>query len=101
VEPGRVLALIRNGTRAKHIARYLLESWSEDGGITWSQPVRSEIQGYPPHIMRLQDGRLLCCVTYRWEPMGIRAVLSEDNGKTWDVDHTIVLHDDASTPSTL
>ena len=101
VEPGRVLALIRHGTKGKLAFGYLLESWSEDGGMTWSQPLRTEIKGYPPHLLRLQDGRLLCGVTYRWEPMGIRAVLSEDNGKTWDVEHTIILRDDAGTASTL
>ena len=101
VEPGRVLALIRHSTKGKLAAGYLLESWSEDGGVTWSQPLRTDIRGYPPHLLRLQDGRLLCCVTYRWEPMGIRAVLSEDNGKSWDVANTIVLRDDAGSSSTL
>ncbi len=99
--PGRVLALIRHDTPGRLATGYLLESWSEDGGLTWSQPLRTAIKGYPPHILRLQDGRLLCGVTYRWEPMGIRMVLSEDNGKSWDIENTIILRDDAGAASTL
>jgi hypothetical protein len=57
---------------------------SQDGGRTWSLPMRITIQGYPPHICRLQDERLLSRVTYRWESMGIRLVLSEDH-RSWDV----------------
>tara|TARA_Y100000588_G_scaffold122093_1_gene133786 strand:- start:179 stop:1243 length:1065 start_codon:yes stop_codon:yes gene_type:complete len=101
VEPGHVLALMRHDTPGEYTAGYLLESWSEDSGLTWSQPLRTDIKGYPPHLLRLQDGRLLCGVTYRWEPMGIRLLLSADNGKTWDVENTIIMRDDAGTPSTL
>ena len=100
-EPGRVLAHIRHSTPGQITSGYLLESWSDDGGITWSQPMRTEIRGYPPHLLRLQDGRILCGVTYRWQPMGIRLVLSEDNGKTWDTDNTIIMRDDAGTASPM
>ena len=99
--PDQVLALMRHATPGQYAAGHLLESWSADGGLTWSQPLQTDIKGYPPHILRLQDGRLLCGVTYRWEPMGIRMVLSEDDGKVWDVDNTIVLRDDAGATSTL
>ena len=100
-EPGRVLAHIRHATPGHITSGYLLESWSEDGGITWSQPLGTAIKGYPPHLLRLQDGRLLCCVTYRWEPMGIRLVLSEDDGRTWDVENTIIMRDDAGFASPM
>jgi hypothetical protein len=99
VAPGKILALMRHATPKQFAVGHLLESWSHDDGKTWSQPLQTEIKGYPPHILRLQDGRLLCGVTYRWAPMGIRAVLSEDDGKTWD--RTIILRDDAGTASTL
>ncbi len=101
VVPGRVLALIRHAAKGKLTDGYLLESWSDDGGRSWSQPLGTAIKGYPPHILRLQDGRLLCGVTYRWEPMGIRAVLSNDEGRTWDTANTIVLRDDGGAVSTL
>ena len=33
--------------------------------------------------------------------MGIRLVLSEDNGKSWDVDNTIIMRDDAGFASPM
>jgi hypothetical protein len=100
-EPGKVLAHLRHSTPGQFASGYLLESWSEDDGLTWSQPMRTDIKGYPPHLLRLQDGRLLCGVTYRWQPMGIRLALSEDNGKSWDTENTIIMRDDAGTASPM
>jgi hypothetical protein len=101
VSPGRVLLLMRHGSSSSHLKGYLLESWSEDAGLTWSHPLRTEIRGFPPHLLRLQDGRILCGVTYREQPMGIRVVVSGDDGRTWDTGRTLVLRDDAGTSSTL
>ncbi|MCZ6676640.1 MAG: sialidase family protein [Candidatus Poribacteria bacterium] len=93
VSPGRVLAHTRTEQG------YLLEVWSDDGGRTWSQPLRTPIWGYPPHLLKLRDGRVLCAFGYRREPMGVRAVLSHDGGKTWDMDNVIILRDDGGTSS--
>ena len=93
VAPGRVLAHTRTEDG------YLLERWSDDGGRIWSHPLRTNIWGYPPHLKKLRDGRLLCSFGYRREPMGIRTVLSNDGGITWDVDNLIVLRDDGGSPS--
>ena len=89
-EPGTVLAHLRDDTTG-----YLLESWSHDGGRTWSRALRTEIWGYPPHLLKLADGRILCCYGYRRDPMGVRAVLSSDGGRSWDLEHEVVLRDDA------
>ena len=93
VSPGLVLAHTRteNG--------YLMESWSNDGGITWTHPLRMNIWGYPPHLLPLRDGRILCSFGYRRAPMGVRAVLSEDGGRSWDTDNVCILRDDGGTPS--
>jgi hypothetical protein len=100
VSPGRVLAMHRAQT-PEIPDRYLLQNWSDDGGLTWSHPMRTDIWGYPPHLLKLSDGRVLCSVGYRREPMGIRAVLSNDGGKTWDMDNLVVLRDDGGYPSSL
>ena len=95
VSPGRVLAHIRNQDDC------LLERWSDDGGLTWSHPLRTPIWGWPPHLLKLRDGCILCSFGYRRDPMGVRAVLSHDGGKTWDIDNLILLRDDGGTPGKL
>ena len=96
-EPGRVLALQRVDERPSN----LLERWSDDGGVTWTDPLETPIWGYPAHLLRLRDGRILCSFGYRREPGGVRAVLSEDGGRTWDLDRVVVLRDDGGYPSSL
>ena len=95
--PGRVLALSRVETGPQ----YLVERWSDDGGIIWTDPMRTGIWGYPAHLLKLRDGRVLCAYGYRREPGGVRAVLSEDGGRTWNLDDVIVLRDDGGFPSNL
>ena len=99
VSPGCVLA----HSRVEKGERYLVQMWSEDAGLTWSEPVRTDIRTGqdPADLIKLRDGRILCTYTYRYEPMGIRAVLSNDGGETWDMGNVIILRDDGSTPSKL
>ncbi len=60
---------------------------STDEGRTWqlgSTPVASTgINGNPPTLHALPDGRLVMTYGHRDEPRGIYAVLSEDQGRTW------------------
>ena len=98
VSPGRVLALSRT---EKAVSGYLMERWSDDAGLTWSHIAQTDILGFPAHLLNLRDGRIVCCYGYRWEPMGVRAVVSNDGGKTWDTDNEVVLHDRGSTRGTL
>ncbi|MGH2351448.1 MAG: sialidase family protein [Chloroflexota bacterium] len=99
-EPGRVLALMRDmGGGAGE--GFLMEMRSDDAGASWSRPVQLPIWGYPPQLLRLRDGRILCSYGYRREPMGIRACLSEDNGRTWLIQDELVLRDDGGAASEL
>ena len=90
---GEVIAMIRNEGRDE--GRYLFQSFSRDGGATWSPPQRTGLWGYPAHLLRLEDGRMLCTYGYRRAPMGVRAALSADGGHTWDTDNILVLRCDA------
>ncbi|MAG37233.1 MAG: hypothetical protein CL878_13445 [Dehalococcoidia bacterium] len=100
VAPGQILAMMRNANTPGG-GGHLMESWSDDAGLTWSRPLQTPIRGYPAHLLRLSDGRILCSYGYRFPPMGVRACFSEDDGNTWDIEHEVVLRNDGGTPSSL
>ena len=64
---------------------------SSDLGKTWSQPVQTPLHGHPAHLLRLRDGRLLCTYGIRDQPIGIRACLSRDDGRTWRAEDIVTL----------
>jgi hypothetical protein len=70
---------------------YVRQSYSNDNGKTWSWPKKLPVWGYPQQLCRLNDGRILLAYGYRREPFGIRACLSADGGRTYDLSHEIVL----------
>lgn len=71
---------------------------STDNGATFhylNRPVPDVGSGgNPPALTRLHDGRICLVYGYRAQPFGIRARLSEDNGKTWG--EVIHLRDDGT-----
>ena len=71
---------------------YQAHSW--DRGETWEVPRDTGIQGVPPHVLKLRDGRVLCTYGRRIKPYGIRVCWSYDDGLTWDTEREIVLRDD-------
>jgi hypothetical protein len=73
---------------------YVRQSYSDDGGRSWSWPRRLPVWGYPQQLCPLADGRLLMSYGYRKEPFGIRASISSDGGRTYDLQHEIVLRHD-------
>ncbi|MFC1452396.1 sialidase family protein [Verrucomicrobiota bacterium] len=82
----RLLVLFRNEKEG-----HLQQSESRDGGRTWAETWNTPIRGFPPHLLRLSDGRILCSYGHRFDPWSIRVVVSEDDGRTWDVDHLLTL----------
>lgn len=98
-----------DGTIIVHIRKSypkteLTMQWtSKDGGLSWSEPQKI-YWGYPSHLLRLKDGRILVTYGYRKSPMGIRARISLDSGKSWSDE--LVLYDkavsgDMGYPSTV
>jgi len=51
--------------------------------------------GNPPSMIKLKDGRIALTYGYRSKPYGIRAKISDDNGRTWGPE--IHLRDDGRT----
>ena len=95
-EPGKLLMMARYEEIPRAEQRgHLWKAFSSDNGKTWTEPELTPILGKPPHLTRLNDGRILLSYGYRHEPFGQRACLSADGGKTWDYEHEIILRDDA------
>ncbi|HRE84438.1 MAG TPA: sialidase family protein [Opitutaceae bacterium] len=78
---GTIVVQIRS--HADESNRQMLQTLSTDGGRTWSVPRTLGIFGYPPHLMRLRDGRLLVSYDHRRAPYGVQARVSTDAGTTW------------------
>jgi hypothetical protein len=99
--PGRFLVLFRNSREGK-----LTEARSEDNGRTWNHLKVTPIIGKPPHLLRLSNGAILCSYGHRTDPWSVRAVLSYDEGKTWDMENVITIdgwadHPDMGYPISL
>ncbi|MGC1270084.1 MAG: sialidase family protein [Croceibacterium sp.] len=56
---------------------------SDDGGETWAFLSRVNDWGSPGSLVVMPDGRVVVTYGYRLMPSGIRAVVSEDGGRTW------------------
>ncbi len=80
-EAHRLIVHIRNHNKTNE--REILQSESEDGGKTWSEPHPISVWGLPSHLLRLRDGRLLMSYGHRRPPFGNQARISTDQGKTW------------------
>jgi len=94
----RLLGMIRfqhegeSDPAADQIDFSLFQTESDDGGVTWSQARPTGVYGSPPHLLRHSSGTLVCVYGYRQPPYGQRAMLSHDQGETWEAD--LILRDD-------
>ncbi len=56
---------------------------SRDGGRTWDAP-EYLAEGSPPHLLRHSSGAIVCTYGFRVAPFGIRALVSRDEGASWE-----------------
>lgn len=84
---GKLIAMFRDCSEP----HFLRQSESLDGGKTWAAPHVTNVQGLPPHVIRLHNNWLLVTYAKRWAPRGEFACISRDNGLTWDAEHEIQL----------
>ncbi len=86
-DDGRLVAQIRY-----HGAdRCMRQSESADGGKTWSVMAKTPLAGLPPHLIRLRNGKLVSVYGRRFDAFGEYACVSDDHGRTWDVQNEIKL----------
>lgn len=78
---GTLIVQIRNHNKAN--SGETLQTESNDGGKTWSEPHSIGVWGLPSHLLKLRDGRLLMTYGHRRPPFGNQARVSVDHGKTW------------------
>jgi len=59
-------------------------AWGSPDGGTWSDPLPTGLPGQHTQPISLGGDRLVALYSHRGDPPGIRAVLSDDFGRTWD-----------------
>ena len=77
----RIIAQIRNHNRTN--SEETLQTESVDGGQTWTAPRSIGVWGYPSHMLRLKDDRLVMTYGHRRTPFGNQARISNDHGRSW------------------
>jgi TolB protein len=102
MDDGRIVCLIRtdwlghlkdrwpehvggNGMSRDGYGWFMFQSESTNGGRTWSEPVQLPIWGHPPYMLKLASGNVLLVYGHRRPPWSVRAILSRDGGRTWDL----------------
>jgi sialidase-1 len=96
---GRLLGIIRiqdhsgKTLAAAGIPHFsMMQTESDDGGVTWTQARPLGFPGSPPHLLRHSSGVVVLTYGYRLAPFGQRAALSYDDGVTWE--HDWIIRDD-------
>jgi len=114
LEDGRIWMIIRT-QRGR-----FYQTFSSDGGETWSEtsPTSLEAPNAPAAILRLSDGRLVCCwndlsqfpeeaKSHRQLPGGgvsdrryLHIAISSDDGRTWSPSKLIAQREEGESPRT-
>lgn len=68
-------------------------AWGEPDGRRWSKPVSTGIAGQICVPLPLGGGRLFAAYVHRRHPPTLRAVLSDDMGRTWDLAEELVFYE--------
>ncbi len=87
---GKLLVMFRYNP-SDHSQSYLRQSESSDGGRTWTSSHKTDIWGYPPHLVQLKNSWILNTYGVRKEPYGEKACISKDGGKTWETGKEIMI----------
>ncbi|MBL9214009.1 MAG: exo-alpha-sialidase [Opitutaceae bacterium] len=85
---GRLMAAIRHSDRGGRLDA----TFSSDGGRTWSPPAPlTRNRQHPADLLALRNGDILLSYGERNKPYGVQAVVSRDQGATWDFGHRYLL----------
>lgn len=94
---GVLVCMMRSVHRPRARLQHLWVAYSMNDGESWSRPEPTNLWGYPADLTLLQDGRMLCTYSYRRDPWGVRACISEQ-GTHWDVANEFVVAEGGIAP---
>ncbi len=86
---GTLLGAIRAEGAAITPGFTIYTTTSKDQGKTWSEWRNIGVSGSPPHLLRHSSGAVICSFGRREAPFGERAVVSYDNGETWEDEYIL------------
>ncbi len=86
---GRLLGAIRAEGDNIPNKQTTYTTFSDDGGLTWATPECIGVYGMPPHLLLHSSGAIICAFGRRVAPIGERAVVSYDFGKTWEDEYIL------------
>jgi len=92
-ETGRLVGLFWTHDRRAQQDLNMHIAWGSPDGVTWSAPVDTGIAGQIASPLPLPGDRLLMAYVHRHQPSSLRAVLSHDFGKTWDLADQLVFYE--------
>jgi hypothetical protein len=95
-DTGRLIALYWTHNRSAGQDANVHLGWGSPGGKIWTKPVDAGFAGQISSPLALGNGRVVAAYVHRHFPPTLRAVLSEDFGRTWDVAHEVVFYESAA-----
>lgn len=98
LDNGALFSMIRRRSVIDGKKMWFIEPFlSPDDGHSWYLLKAPFINnaGNPPSMIRLKDGRIALTYGWRTAPYGVRAIISDDEAKTWS--NEIILRDDGKS----
>jgi hypothetical protein len=95
-ESGRLVGMFWTHDRVAGQDRNAHIAWGIPDGRSWTYPSDTGFAGQIPRPLIASGGRVLCVYVHRHWPPSLRAVLSPDFGKTWDVANELVFYEHAA-----
>ena len=75
--------------KIRNVGYTMYSTYSDDGGKTWSEMKPLGISGAPGHLLVHSSGALILTYSRRETPIGERAAISYDGGKTWTEEYIL------------
>jgi hypothetical protein len=96
-ESGRLVGMFWTHDRVAQQDTNAHIAWSQTSdGRMWTYPIDAGFAGQIPRPLILPGGRVLCVYVHRHESPSLRAVLSADGGKSWDVANELIFYEHAA-----